>query len=272
MLPFLTRLALVRSQHAYRQIPVCGSFNCCPTLGYQQQTLHTPRFGASGHIREGCPRRQLYVCIFYRFRLGICKKLAIGSGSVIHATLHWYLRRLHEQIRFQVHAVRLLLRVFHKFRTHFISGSHSSMLLKAELSQRKSCLQSVPPRLSARRMCLHPCMMLLSRRPTMWIADLQSRKASAFPVFSSLFMLPTASVSSISHPLTNPLISSRQYLAFSFGTTLINQGRADPGQIINVMFAILIGSFSLAMMAPEVQGKSLSFLSCRTRSPYLFIL
>jgi hypothetical protein len=157
---------------------------------------------------------------------------------------------------------------FYKFRTHFISGSHSSMLPKAEHSQRKSCLQSVPLRLSARRMCLHPCMMLLSRRPTLWIADLQSRKASAYPVFSSLFMLPTASVSSISRPLTNPLISSRQYLAFSFGTTLINQGRADPGQIINVMIAILIGSFSLAMMAPEVQGKSLSFLSCRTRSPY----
>jgi hypothetical protein len=105
----------------------------------------------------------------------------------------------------------------------------------------------------------------------MWIADLQLRKASACPVFSSLFMPPTASVSSISHPLTHPLTSARQYPAFSFGTTLINQGHADPGQIINVMIAILIGSFSLAMMAPEAQGKSLSFLSCRTRSPYPFI-
>jgi hypothetical protein len=93
----------------------------------------------------------------------------------------------------------------------------------------------------------------------MWIADFQSHKAPAYPVFSSLFMLPMASVSSISHPLTNPLTSARQYLAFSFGATLINQGHADPGQIINVMIAILIGSFSLAMMAPEVQGKSLSF-------------
>ena len=106
----------------------------------------------------------------------------------------------------------------------------------------------------------------------MWIADLQLRKASAYPVFSSLYMLPTASVSPISLPLTLPLTSARQYLAFSFGTTLINQGHADPGQIINVMIAILIGSFSLALMAPEAQGKSLSFLRCRTRSAYPFIL
>ena len=105
----------------------------------------------------------------------------------------------------------------------------------------------------------------------MWIADLQSHKASVYPVFSLPFMLPTASVSSISRPLTNPLISARQYPAFSFGTTLINQGHANPGQIINVILAILIGSFSLAMMAPEVQGTSLCFLSCRTGRPYPFI-
>ncbi|KAI9462777.1 P-loop containing nucleoside triphosphate hydrolase protein [Lactarius psammicola] len=43
-------------------------------------------------------------------------------------------------------------------------------------------------------------------------------------------------------------------LAFSFGTTLINQGHADAGQIINVILAILIGSFSLAMMAPDAQA------------------
>jgi len=71
-------------------------------------------------------------------------------------------------------------------------------------------------------------------------------------------MLLTASVSSISRPLTNSLISVHQYPAFSFGTTLVNQGHADPGQIINVIMAILIGSFSLAMMAPELQGRSLS--------------
>lgn len=133
------------------------------------------------------------------------------------------------------------------------------MLPKAEHSQRKSCRQSVPLRLSARRVYLHPCTMLPSRRPTMWIADLQSRQASAYPVSSLPFMLPTASVSSVSRPFKNPLISACQYPAFSFGTTLINQGHANPGQIINVIMAILIGSFSLAMMAPEVQGTSLSF-------------
>ena len=31
---------------------------------------------------------------------------------------------------------------------------------------------------------------------------------------------------------------------------------ADAGQVINVLFAILIGSFSLALLAPELQGNS----------------
>jgi len=156
-------------------------------------------------------------------------------------------------------------------RTHLISGSHSSILPKVEHSQRKSCLQSVPLRLLARRVYLHPCMMLPSRRPTMRIADSRSRKASGYPFFSLACMLLTASVSSISRPLTNSLISARQYPAFSFGTTLINQGHANPGQIINVIMAILIGSFSLAMMAPELQGRDLSFLNCRTGRSYAFI-
>jgi ATP-binding cassette subfamily B (MDR/TAP) protein 1 len=45
--------------------------------------------------------------------------------------------------------------------------------------------------------------------------------------------------------------------AFIFGTTLINQGHANAGQIVNVIIAILIGSFSLAMMVPEMQGTNL---------------
>lgn len=49
-------------------------------------------------------------------------------------------------------------------------------------------------------------------------------------------------------------IYSAYALAFSFGTTLINQGHADAGQIINVILAVLIGSFSLALMAPEAQA------------------
>jgi len=67
-------------------------------------------------------------------------------------------------------------------------------------------------------------------------------------------MLPMALVSSVpcySHNLTH------FHPAFSFGTTLINEGHADAGQIINVIMAVLIGSFSLALLAPELQGMSI---------------
>ncbi|KAJ2922300.1 hypothetical protein H1R20_g14801, partial [Candolleomyces eurysporus] len=43
-------------------------------------------------------------------------------------------------------------------------------------------------------------------------------------------------------------------LAFHFGTTLIIQGHADAGQVVNVFLAILIGSISLTMLAPEIQA------------------
>lgn len=43
-------------------------------------------------------------------------------------------------------------------------------------------------------------------------------------------------------------------LAFDFGTTLIDEGHADAGQVVNVFLAILIGSFSLALLAPEMQA------------------
>ncbi|KAG1878637.1 P-loop containing nucleoside triphosphate hydrolase protein [Suillus tomentosus] len=43
-------------------------------------------------------------------------------------------------------------------------------------------------------------------------------------------------------------------LAFDFGTTLINEGQANAGQVVNVFMAILIGSFSLALLAPELQA------------------
>ncbi|QRV77587.1 ABC transporter transmembrane region [Ceratobasidium sp. AG-Ba] len=45
-------------------------------------------------------------------------------------------------------------------------------------------------------------------------------------------------------------------LTFNFGTTLILQGHADAGKVVNVFIAILIGSFSLAMLAPEQQAIS----------------
>ncbi|KAH7885321.1 P-loop containing nucleoside triphosphate hydrolase protein [Phlebopus sp. FC_14] len=50
------------------------------------------------------------------------------------------------------------------------------------------------------------------------------------------------------------VIYSAYALAFDFGTTLILEGYADAGQVVNVFLAILIGSFSLALLAPEMQA------------------
>ncbi|KAG6891661.1 hypothetical protein C0992_012710 [Termitomyces sp. T32_za158] len=50
------------------------------------------------------------------------------------------------------------------------------------------------------------------------------------------------------------VIYAEYALAFSFGTTLILQNHATAGEIVNVFIAILIGSFSLAMLAPEMQA------------------
>ncbi|KAF8584127.1 P-loop containing nucleoside triphosphate hydrolase protein [Ramaria rubella] len=45
-------------------------------------------------------------------------------------------------------------------------------------------------------------------------------------------------------------------LAFYFGTTLVIRGEANAGTVVNVVLAILTGSISLAMMAPEMQAIS----------------
>ncbi|KAI6010757.1 P-loop containing nucleoside triphosphate hydrolase protein [Pisolithus orientalis] len=50
------------------------------------------------------------------------------------------------------------------------------------------------------------------------------------------------------------IIFAAYALAFDFGTTLINEGRATAGQVVNVFMAVLIGSFSLAMLAPEARA------------------
>ncbi|CCA75810.1 probable Leptomycin B resistance protein pmd1 [Serendipita indica DSM 11827] len=52
------------------------------------------------------------------------------------------------------------------------------------------------------------------------------------------------------------VIYSAYGLAFSFGTTLLLRGEVDVGVIVNVFLAILIGSFSLAMLAPELTAIS----------------
>jgi ATP-binding cassette subfamily B (MDR/TAP) protein 1 len=59
------------------------------------------------------------------------------------------------------------------------------------------------------------------------------------------------------------VIYSAYALAFQFGTTLINEGHANAGQVVNVFFAVLIGSFSLALLAPEMQGAARYFLLSR---------
>ncbi|KZP29744.1 P-loop containing nucleoside triphosphate hydrolase protein [Athelia psychrophila] len=50
------------------------------------------------------------------------------------------------------------------------------------------------------------------------------------------------------------VIYSAYGLSFNFGATLINQGHATPGSVVNVFFAILIGAFSLGLLAPEMQA------------------
>ncbi|KZT56320.1 P-loop containing nucleoside triphosphate hydrolase protein [Calocera cornea HHB12733] len=52
------------------------------------------------------------------------------------------------------------------------------------------------------------------------------------------------------------IIYSAYALAFYYGTTLVLLGIGNVGVIVNVFLAILIGSFSLAMMAPEMQSVS----------------
>ncbi|TXT05079.1 hypothetical protein VHUM_03899 [Vanrija humicola] len=45
-------------------------------------------------------------------------------------------------------------------------------------------------------------------------------------------------------------------LAFVYGGRLVESGKTDSGAILNVFFAILIGSFSIVMIAPEMQSIS----------------
>jgi ATP-binding cassette subfamily B (MDR/TAP) protein 1 len=71
------------------------------------------------------------------------------------------------------------------------------------------------------------------------------------------------SVSQLMRPKTHPVVFvvyATYGLAFWYGAILVYQGRANVGVVINVFMSILIGSFSLAMLAPEVQaiGKACS--------------
>lgn len=71
------------------------------------------------------------------------------------------------------------------------------------------------------------------------------------------------------------VIYSAYALAFSFGTTLLIHGHATVGIIVNVFIAILIGSFSLALLAPEMQGElnysKLIFINSMTDHAIFFL-
>ncbi|CAO1632776.1 unnamed protein product [Sympodiomycopsis kandeliae] len=57
------------------------------------------------------------------------------------------------------------------------------------------------------------------------------------------------------------IIYSAYALAFYFGSKLIASGEIAPGVVMNVIFSILIGAFSMAMLAPNVQALSFGLAS-----------
>ncbi|KAI0660475.1 multidrug resistance protein 1 [Cubamyces menziesii] len=50
------------------------------------------------------------------------------------------------------------------------------------------------------------------------------------------------------------LLYAAYALAFNFGTTLINHGHADAGQVVNVVLAIITGTVSIGALGPELQA------------------
>ncbi|KAJ7442269.1 P-loop containing nucleoside triphosphate hydrolase protein [Mycena latifolia] len=66
--------------------------------------------------------------------------------------------------------------------------------------------------------------------------------------------LKAATLQGATLPIFFFVIYNSYALAFSFGTTLINSGHATPGAVINVFMAILMGSFSLAQIASEMEA------------------
>ncbi|PWN22410.1 putative Leptomycin B resistance protein pmd1 [Microstroma glucosiphilum] len=57
------------------------------------------------------------------------------------------------------------------------------------------------------------------------------------------------------------IIYSGYALAFYFGSKLIASGEINTGVVVNVIFSILIGAFSMAMLAPNAQAVSFAFAS-----------
>lgn len=57
------------------------------------------------------------------------------------------------------------------------------------------------------------------------------------------------------------IIYSGYALAFYFGSKLIASGEVAPGTVMTVIFSILVGAFSMAMLAPNAQALSFAFAS-----------
>lgn len=49
-------------------------------------------------------------------------------------------------------------------------------------------------------------------------------------------------------------VYSAYALAFAYGGRMVEDGKADSGVVLNVVFSILIGAFSIVMIAPEIQS------------------
>ena len=82
-------------------------------------------------------------------------------------------------------------------------------------------------------------------------------------LYFSLSFIPLMLLVRNHHSCLDKLSVDKHLTAFDFGTTLINRGEASAGDVVNVFLAILIGSFSLALLAPEMQGLSLYLIhSC----------
>ena len=72
--------------------------------------------------------------------------------------------------------------------------------------------------------------------------------------FSSSSFIPDTRLVSKNYSNFSTWRADRAIAAFDFGTTLINHGWGTAGDVVNVFYAILIGSFSLALLAPEIQA------------------
>lgn len=84
-----------------------------------------------------------------------------------------------------------------------------------------------------------------------------SRNAGITNAVPMSFGLALMCKSYCSAPLTPVFaVYSAYALAFVYGGRMVEEGKADSGMILNVVMSILIGAFSIVMIAPELQSIS----------------